>query len=258
MKAYLLFLEPEAGRDLVAVDVEPLRRDVDVDPAVAVRNGEPGLGPEERLVLDAELVDPADAHVAGRVGISVPNHDRAEDVRPRVLAEPVARGWVLLVQRLLLGCALRVDDRLERLVLDSDLLGGSPGLLGVLGGDECDRLTEVADAVAREHRLIGELEAVGLRPGHVVVREDGVDAGHLQRLAEVDLEDPGMRVRAPERVAPEHSRSGEVARVGELAGYFRDRVGPPDGFADASELKLARGGAHAFEAASRTASKIFA
>ena len=33
---HLLGREAEAGRDLVAVDVEPLRRDVDVDAALAV------------------------------------------------------------------------------------------------------------------------------------------------------------------------------------------------------------------------------
>ena len=48
--------QSEARRDLVAVDVQPLRGDVDVDAALAVRDGQARLGPEERLVLDAELV----------------------------------------------------------------------------------------------------------------------------------------------------------------------------------------------------------
>ena len=52
----LLRGQGQAGRDLLAVDVQPLRRDVDVDAALAVRHGEPGLRPEERLVLRAELV----------------------------------------------------------------------------------------------------------------------------------------------------------------------------------------------------------
>ena len=51
---HLLGLEPEAGRHLVAVDVEPLGRDVDVDAALAVRDGEARLGAEERLILDAD------------------------------------------------------------------------------------------------------------------------------------------------------------------------------------------------------------
>ena len=70
------------------------------------------------------------------------------------------------VERLLLGRPLGVDDGLERLVLDDDRLGRAPRLLGMLGGDERDRLAVVADAVDREHRLVAELEPVGLaRPG---------------------------------------------------------------------------------------------
>ena len=54
---HLLRRQAEARRDLVAVDVQPLRRDVDVDAALAVRGRRARLGPEEGLVLDAELVD---------------------------------------------------------------------------------------------------------------------------------------------------------------------------------------------------------
>ena len=46
----------EAGRQLVAVDVQPLGRDVQVDPALAVGDGQAGLGAEEGLVLHADLV----------------------------------------------------------------------------------------------------------------------------------------------------------------------------------------------------------
>ena len=86
-----------------------------------------------------------------------------DDVRARVVAVAVAHRRPVGVERLLLGRALGVDDELERLVLDADLLGRAARLLRVLGGDERDRLAEVADAVDREHGLVGELEAVGLR-----------------------------------------------------------------------------------------------
>ena len=59
--AHLLERQPEARRDLAAVDVQPLRGDVDVDAALAVGHREPGLGAEERLVLAAELVGAGDA-----------------------------------------------------------------------------------------------------------------------------------------------------------------------------------------------------
>ena len=55
-------------------------------------------------------------------------------------------------------------------------LGGAARLLRMLGRDERDGLAEVADAVDREHGLVGELEPVALLARHVVVREHGVDA----------------------------------------------------------------------------------
>ncbi len=66
------------------------------------------------------------------------------------------------VQRLHLGRTLRVDDRLERLVLDSHGCSRPASLLGLLGGDDRDRLAEVADPVDREHGLIRKLEPVQL------------------------------------------------------------------------------------------------
>ena len=254
---HLLLLEAQAGRDLVAVDVQPLRRHVDVDAALAVGHREPGLRPEERLVLNPELVDALDADLAGGLRVAVADHDRAQDVRARVVAEAVAGGRVLVVDRRLLGGALHVGHRLERLVLDPHLLGRPARLLGVLGGDERDRLAEVAHLVDREHRLVRELEPVGLRARHVGVREHGVDAGHRQRLGDVDLDDPRVRVRAADGVAPEHPGREQVARVGELAGHLRDSVDALDDLADAAELELAGGRAHR-SAASLTASKIFA
>ena len=86
MDADLLLGQAEARRDLLAVDMQPLRRDVDVDAALAVRHGEPGLGAEERLILDAELVRALDDDVALRVGVAVDDPHRAQDVRPRIVA----------------------------------------------------------------------------------------------------------------------------------------------------------------------------
>ena len=53
---HLLRLERETGCDLVAIDVQPLRRDVDVDAALAVRDRDPRLRPEERLILLPDVV----------------------------------------------------------------------------------------------------------------------------------------------------------------------------------------------------------
>ena len=255
--AHAVRRQAEARRHLVAVDVQPLRGDVDVDTALAVRDGQAGLGPEERLVLDAELVGSLDDHVGLGLRVAVADDDRADDVRARIVAVAVAVRPALRVDRLHLGRALRVDDRLERLVLDADLGGGAARLLGMLGRDHGNRLAEVAHAVEREHRLVGELEAVALLAGNVLVREHRVDARHPGRARRVDRRDEGVRVRASDRMAPEHLGGVEVARVGELARHLGDGVGPPHGLADASQLELARGRAHAAPAAARTASKIF-
>ncbi len=237
---HLLGLEPEAGRDLVAVDVDPLRRHVDVHASLAVGNGQARLGPEEGLVLLAELVDAADRDVPLDLRVAVRDHDRPEDVRPRVVAEPVARGRVPGMQRVLFRRALGVDDELEFLVLDADALRRAPRLLRVLGGDQRDRLTEVADAVDREHRLVGELEPVRLGPRDVVVREHRVHAGHRQRLGDVELDDPRVRMWAAQRVAPEHPLGVEVARVGELARHLRDGIDPVDALAHPPKLESRR------------------
>ena len=185
------------------------------------------------------------------------DHERTHDVRSLVIAVPATHRRPIRVQRRLFGRALGIDDRLEQLVLDSNLLRRPTRLLGMLGRDERDRLAEVAHAVDREHRLVAELEPVELLAGDVVVREHRVHAGHRQRARRVDPDDARVRLRAADRVAPEHPRRVQVARVRELARDLRDGVGPADDLADATDLQLTHRLRHA-RAAARTASKIFA
>jgi hypothetical protein len=163
----------------------------------------------------------------------------------------------LVVNRRLLGRPLDVDHRIEGLVLDANPLGGATRLLRVFGSNDGDRLPEVAHTVDGEHRLIRELEPVTLLPRDVLVRQDCMHSWELQRVGEIDLDHPRVRVRAPQRVAPEHSGRVEVARVSELTGGLRDRVSPLAALADSAGLESAGGGAHD-PAASLTASKIFA
>jgi hypothetical protein len=259
VEAHLLGLQVEARRHLVAVDVEPLRGHVDVDATLAVGDGEARFGPQERLVLHPDLVEAADGDIALRVGVAVPDHEVADDVRTVVLAVAVAGGPALLVDRRLLQRPLHVDDRLERLVLDHDPLRRTPRLLGVLGRHERDRLADVAHAVECQHRLVGELEPVPLRPRHVVVGQHRVDARHRHGLRDVDQVDACMRVRAAQRPAPEHPGGPEIGGVGELAGRLRRPVGAEDEVADPTDAELSsRGRAHDAAAAALTASKIFA
>ena len=202
--------------------MEPLRRDVDVHSALTVRNGQARFGPEEGLVLDPELVVARDGDLAGCIRISVADRQLADGF----------------------GRLLGVGDRLLRDVVDLYGRGGAAGLLRVLGGDERDRLAEVAHLVHGQDGLVGELESVALFAGNVAVREDSVNAGHALRLRGADALHLRGRVRAADGVAVEHPRGEEVARVGELAGDLGDGVDAADGLADAAELESARGRAH--------------
>ena len=49
---------------------------------------------------------------------------------------------------------LRIEQRLEHLVLDDDRGQRPPARLGMVGGDGGDRLADVAHVVAGEHRLV--------------------------------------------------------------------------------------------------------
>ena len=179
--AHLLGLQIQARRDLIAIDVQPLGCDVHVDAALAVRHGEPRLGPEEGLVLDPDLVDTGDRDVTLGRRIPLPDHERADDVRTWIVPVAVAHGRPVGMERLSLCRALRVDKRLERLVLDANPLCSASSLLRMLRGDERNRLPEIAHALVGEHGLILKLEPITFLAGDVLVRQHRVDAGHADR-----------------------------------------------------------------------------
>ena len=85
-EAHLLGRQAERRGDLVLVDVQPLRGDVEVDAALAVGHREAGLRAEERLVLHADLVLAGHDDVGRRVGVAVPDLDVAQDVAAAVQA----------------------------------------------------------------------------------------------------------------------------------------------------------------------------
>ena len=142
---HLLVREAEALGDLVAVDVQPLGGDVEVDAALAVGDREAGLGAEEGLVLHPDLVLAGDDDLGGGVGVAVVDLQVAQDVAAQVQLRRAG------VHRLLGG-----GDRVEHVVLDLDRLDGAAGGLGVVGGDDGDRLALVADGLPGEHGLVGD------------------------------------------------------------------------------------------------------
>jgi hypothetical protein len=185
--------QPERGADLLLVHVQPLGRDEQVDAAGAVRHRKSRLGPEKGLVLHPDPVGPAhdDVGLGRRVALADPQ-----------VPDQVAAG--VDARRAWLQCRDGVGDRLEDLVVDGALARGQPGDLGMVGGDQRDRLAHVPDQVGGEHGLVGVFEAAGVQAGDVVADQDGVDTRGGQGTADRDRSDPGVRVRAAQRDAPDH------------------------------------------------------
>ena len=130
------------------------------------------------------------------------NDARPDDVRAGVVVED--RG--VLVLR-----AARVDEHVERLVLDLDQVGGVAGELAGRGDDGDDRLADVAHAADGE-RVVLDLvprrrrqleERIGqLRD--LVRRQRPVDALERLRGRDVDRDDLRVRVRRADEVDVAH------------------------------------------------------
>src|SRR5919202_104681 len=115
--------QPEAGGDLLQVDVQRLRGDVEGHPPVS-RDGQSRLRAQRRLVLLADLVVARDL-----------------DLGPRL---PVARADDEVAQRFAQDQRLDgVGKRLEPFVVDVDLQRRRPCELRVLGRYERDRLAGI-------------------------------------------------------------------------------------------------------------------
>ena len=248
----------EAGRDLVAVDVQPLRRDVQLD-AARRRRAPPGPTPARGT--------PGPASRPRRC--PRPRRRRSASASPcsittvRSRLPPSCSGGASGRHR-----GLGVGQRLEHLVVDRDRVGGPARGLGVVGGDDRDRLALVADVAPREHGLVGVLEPVRPAAGDVLVGEHGVDAGQRERGARCRARDPRARVRAAQRRAPQHPVAAQVRRVLELPAHLRHAVGARGARADharAGDVGGAggsdgrgHGDSASRSAASCTASTIFA
>jgi hypothetical protein len=222
--------QPERGADLPLVDVQPLGRHVQVDTARAVRDGHPGLRPEECLVLHPHRVLAGDDDLGGRLGITLADLEVPDQVAAFV--QPRRTG----AQR-----RPRVGDRLEDVVAHRDLLRGPAGDLRVVGCYQGDWLALVADHAGGQHRLIGALEPADVSAGDILVGQHGVDAGGGQRRADLDASDPGVRMRAAQRDPPQHALHPQVAAVGELAGHLQRAVRPGRAGADPAGRCLAVG-----------------
>ncbi len=132
------------------------------------------------------------------------------------------------------------DDRRQEVVGDDDPLGGVLGEVAVAGHHHHDRLADVVDLVAgqrvagarrgqrrvrdEQRQRLGDRAALGLvGGGEVVVGVDRDQAVDLERAGDVDVGDPGVRVRAAherggQRVVPEVVE--EVRPAGDQLGVL--------------------------------------
>ena len=117
------------------------------------------------------------------------------------------RAELVVDQRGTLGeGGLRIDHRVERLVVDGDELGRVRGERGAVCDDDRNRLADEPHAVAGEHRNrhVGNLGAFGgvdreaARAAlHVAPRQDETDAVARRRGRDVDLVHARVRERTP-------------------------------------------------------------
>ncbi len=231
----------EARGDLVAVDVQPLGGDEQVDrrrPRRARRGPTPGPGrPGPACRPRRSPTDDDGSRRPGRGHVPAPDRHVPHEVAAGVHAfRALAQG------------RLGVADRRQRLVVDDDRGRRGTGGLRVVGGDDRDRLALVADLAEREHGLVGVLEAVGAPPRDVVGRQNRAHAGHPQRGGDVDAADPGPRVRAAGGRAPEHVLVPEVGGERELSRDLRRAVRARGGAADAAARASGLGDRHGWPA----------
>ena len=145
-QVHLLPRQPQHGRQLLLVDVKPLRRDVELDAPVVLGHGETRLRSKRRLVLHADLVFAGDDYVGPGGLVAVPDLHLARDVPVGMELRRVGR------QR-----SLGVGDRVQHLVVDLHRLRRAPRLLGMIGGHQRDRLAPVAHDLVRQHRPVTSL-----------------------------------------------------------------------------------------------------
>ena len=175
-------------------------------PIAAVVLDERAVGLERGRVeaVEVELGDRDDVVGLGERGVDVAP-------RPRAGVRHVPAALVVQDGRVRLERLARVDDDVERLVVDPHELGGVARELARLGDDGDDRLADVAHLADGERVVLdvpagrgGDLEErVGLQRD-LVARQRPVHAGQLERRAHVDRGDARVRVRRAHEVDVAH------------------------------------------------------
>jgi len=178
----------EHGEVLVDVDAAPHHDELRVV-ALTVEEREADLGLEGRLMDHLGVVVAFDdmarlGERPGRVALDL----RLGQAQVRPLAVDLRRP---LGHRL-----VRRAEGGQRLVLDPHCGDRRQRLLAGLGGDDRDRIADVAHAVLAEHRPVGDHVVVAVGALDVFRRHDARDTGHSLRRLRVDALDEGVRMRA--------------------------------------------------------------
>ena len=210
---HLIRSESEAGHHLLLIDVHVLARRVQIDTALAVRDGETGLGPQRRLILHPDLV------------LTLDHDGAAQALVPASDAQP-AKHLVTVVG--LFG----VGQSVELFVANLDRSRRPPGGVVVLGGHHGHRLSPELDLVAGQNRLVGVLQSKRGPPRDIVCRETRVHTADCQRRGQVDRDDACPGVGATDRGRPEHPLGSQVLGVFELATELGHAIGTERGIPD--------------------------
>ncbi len=152
-------------------------------------------------------------------------------------------GPALRMEHGVAGCrdrGLGIDHRRQLLVVDLDQLERVLGDIAALGGDDRDRLADVAHAVERHAALLDRrIGETGQGPGDLGDVGAGHDQGHArQRLcpADIDRLDARVRVRAAQCCRVQHVRQHDVVDVAALAGQEARVLDPLHALADPAEV----------------------
>ena len=203
--------------------MQPLGSDVQLDAAVAPRDGESGLRPQGGLVLHPELVFAIDQDVRLRHWIAM-HHEHVFDDVPSAVE--------------LHGIGLKrsdgVGDRRQHLVADRDGARREPRFLSAVRGDDRNGLARVAYASCSQHGLVRLHQAKELARRKLVRRDHCADAAQPFRSRDVDADDACVRMRASKGRAEKHPFAVEIAAVKELALDLGHGIRPLDRLADAA------------------------
>ena len=224
------------ARELVVREHRPLA-------GAAVVLDERAVALERRRVeaVEVELVDLDDVVGLGERRVDVPPlpHARVREVAAAVLVEhgrPVG-------ERL-----ARVDDDLERVVVDHHELGRVAGQLAGLGDDGDDGLAEIAHLADGERVVLdvaagrsGDLEERIGQDRHLVARQRPEHAGKLERGGDVDRGDRGVRVRRAHEVQVAHPLALDVVEEDALALDEPPVLLARDALTDRSSLRQGSG-----------------